>query len=135
MSARPDPQRFAPTDHLSSEAVAAFADDRLPPSARDRALKHLGQCRECMEELHVQRSARYALRHSGPIRMPGSLADKLAHLAENRVAMQGGEGSDPAAEQPRPVGQGTVGASVPPSRPGLWERLRTWFSHDPTGPR
>lgn len=83
MVAQPQPDEFAPTEHLSSEAVAAFADERLPTSARDRALKHLGQCPECMEALQVQRSARYALRHSGPIRMPGNLADRLAHIAEH----------------------------------------------------
>lgn len=76
----PRPRRFAPTEHLSSEAVAAFADDRLQGIARDRALRHLGMCPECLEAVHVQRSARYALRQSGPVRIPGDLADRLCHL-------------------------------------------------------
>ena len=121
MAAQPEPTNFAPTEHLSSEAVAAFADDRLPPTARDRALRHLGQCPECMDELHVQRSARYALRHSGPIRMPSTLAEKLAHLAEVE-----------RAEQDRTHGhQETVPSrmATPNSarRPSLGARLKSWF--------
>ena len=89
----PDPQHqsgparrarreFASTEHLSTEALAAFVADQLSPTARSRALRHLGQCAECMAEIQVQRSARFMLRHSGPIRMPGSLVERLAQLPE-----------------------------------------------------
>lgn len=113
MVAQPQPGEFAPTEHLSSEAVAAFADERLPTTARDRALKHLGQCPECMDALQVQRSARYALRHSGPIPMPGTLAERLAHIAEHTPHCDSAAGS---AE----IGQGRS-----PSGRSAWKRLKS----------
>lgn len=112
MVAQPQPGEFAPTEHLSSEAVAAFADERLPTTARDRALKHLGQCPECMEALQVQRSARYALRHSGPIRMPGTLAERLAHIAEQSPHCASSSAADERGrDEIRPR--------------GAWERLKS----------
>lgn len=113
MVAQPQPGEFAPTEHLSSEAVAAFADEQLPTAARDRALKHLGQCPECMEALQVQRSARYALRHSGPIRMPGTLAERLAHIAEESPHCRASGGS--AEKNP----------DEEPSGPSVWQRLKS----------
>lgn len=113
MVAQPHHGEFAPTEHLSSEAVAAFADERLPTAARDRALKHLGQCPECMDALQVQRSARYALRHSGPIRMPGNLAERLAHIAEESPQCGTAPGST------------DDGSQRPPSRQSAWQRLRS----------
>lgn len=117
MAAAPQPEpharRFAPTDHLSSEAVAAFADDRLAAGARDRALRHLGKCPECLEAVHIQRAARYALRQSGPVRMPGDLADRLAHLTGGEVG-----------------GVAWPGAARPDTaRPSTgWQRLLRWLS-------
>ena len=113
MVAQPQPGEFAPTEHLSSEAVAAFADERLPTAARDRALKHLGQCPECMDALQVQRSARYVLRHSGPIRMPGTLAERLAHIAEETPHCR-----QPSGPAERGQGQPTSGQSA-------WQRLKS----------
>lgn len=114
MVAQPQPGEFAPTEHLSSEAVAAFADEHLPTAARDRALKHLGQCPECMDALQVQRSARYALRHSGPIPMPGTLAERLAHIAEEPPHC--GKVSSSAEN-------GHGGSS---SGRSAWQRLKSW---------
>lgn len=113
MVAQPQPGEFAPTEHLSSEAVAAFADERLPTAARDRALKHLGQCPECMDALQVQRSARYALRHSGPIPMPGTLAERLAHIAEE----------SPRCSNSSDSAENVHGRS--PSGRSAWQRLKS----------
>lgn len=113
MVAQPQPGEFAPTEHLSSEAVAAFADERLPTAARDRALKHLGQCPECMDALQVQRSARYALRHSGPIPMPGTLAERLAHIAEESPRCSNSSDSAENVHGHSPSGQ------------SAWQRLKS----------
>lgn len=90
---QPQRREFAPTEHLSSEAVAAFAADQLAATARARALRHLGQCADCMAEVHEQRAARHALRNADPVPVPGSLAARLADLprqaALSRAVAQG----------------------------------------------
>ena len=63
--------------HLSDEAVAAFADGVLTGSARERAARHLGECRECAEAVRVQREATSVLRTAPAPALPTSLVDRL----------------------------------------------------------
>ncbi|AWH95796.1 anti-sigma factor family protein [Dietzia psychralcaliphila] len=95
--------RFLSTDHLSTEAAAAYVDGCLPPAGQVRADAHLGLCPQCRREVTEQQDARRALRGSGPIHMPGDLRERLRLL---------GEGGDP--ELPP--------APVPPSG-NRWSRL------------
>ena len=58
---------FSSTDHLGSEAVAAFVDGELAPIAARRAKRHLLACRE-----------------SGELRIPAELRRRLAALSEEQ---------------------------------------------------
>ena len=79
----PGHRRFTSTDHLSPEALAAFVDDALPTSGRQRARAHLDRCPQCRDEVREQEEVRRALRGSGPIRMPEELRTKLSVIAEH----------------------------------------------------
>lgn len=74
------PPRFAPTEHLASEAVVAYVDGELRMNAYLRAAQHLSQCPECVAEVEAQQQARIALRQSGPIAIPRGLHDSLSRI-------------------------------------------------------
>ncbi|MFN3339932.1 MAG: anti-sigma factor family protein [Dietzia sp.] len=74
--------RFLSTDHLSTEAAAAYVDGCLPPAGQVRADSHLALCPQCRREVTEQQDARRALRGSGPIHMPGDLRERLRLLGE-----------------------------------------------------
>lgn len=63
--------------HLSDEAVAAFADGVLRGHARDRASRHLAGCSECARAVRVQREAVLALRAAPAPQLPSGLLDRL----------------------------------------------------------
>ena len=98
--APPRPGAFLSTEHLSTEAVAAYVDDRLPPGGTHRAAEHLSVCTECAREVEAQRDARRALRGSGPIRMPEDLRERLSRLACEPDASAH---DAPAAREPGPL--------------------------------
>lgn len=75
-------RRFLSTDHLSTEAAAAYVDGRLPSTGQLRADAHLARCPECRREVADQRDARHALRGSGPIHMPRDLRDRLSSIGD-----------------------------------------------------
>lgn len=110
-------QRFLSTDHLSTEAAAAYVDGRLPQGGRNHADAHLEICAQCRSEIDDQREARRALRGSGPIRMPSDLRQRLRDL----------EGLDPTPDGAGPgPGQGYGwGAQAADShgQDSLWSRL------------
>lgn len=81
----PGERRFLSTDHLSTEAAAAYVDGRLPAAGQTRADTHLARCPQCRREIAHQRDARHALRDSGPIRMPQDLRDRLRLLGDGPV--------------------------------------------------
>jgi len=66
--------------HLSDEAVAAFADGVLSNSAQARASKHLTECAECAHSVAEQRAAMWALRAAPAPSLPGGLLDRLRSL-------------------------------------------------------
>jgi hypothetical protein len=66
-----------PVQHLSDEAVAAYADGVLGRTARMRAERHLAQCPECAYAVSVQREAVFALRDAPPPALPSGLLDRL----------------------------------------------------------
>jgi hypothetical protein len=74
------PRQFASTEHLSTEAVAAFADGELRMTAYLRAGRHMSLCPQCAAEVEAQRQARAALRDSCPIVVPSSLLGMLSEI-------------------------------------------------------
>lgn len=74
------PRQFGSTEHLSTEAVAAFVDGELRMTAHLRAAHHLSLCPECAWEVDAQRQARTALRDSCPVAMPSSLLGLLSQI-------------------------------------------------------
>lgn len=65
------------SQHLSDEAVAAFADGVLGGLARDRAARHVVGCAECRAAVRVQREAALALRTASAPQAPAELFDRL----------------------------------------------------------
>ncbi len=74
------PRQFGSTEHLSTEAVAAFVDGELRMTAHLRAAHHLSLCPECVSEVEAQRQARAALRDSCPIVVPSTLLGMLSQI-------------------------------------------------------
>jgi hypothetical protein len=68
--------------HLSDEAVAAFADGVLGGRARERAGKHVEECAECRTAVRVQREAALALRATPAPALPSELAARLCSLPQ-----------------------------------------------------
>lgn len=88
------PRRFGSTEHLSTEAIAAFVDGELRMNAHLRAAHHLSLCAECAAEVEHQDRARAALRDSHPIRIPSNLLGLLSQIPDSPV--------DEPAAQPLP---------------------------------
>ena len=65
------------SQHLSDEALAAFADGVLSGHARDRATRHAAGCPECTYAVAVQREAVWALRAAPAPPLPSGLLDRL----------------------------------------------------------
>lgn len=80
MSQVPERRQFGSTEHLASEAIAAYVDGELRMSAYLRAAHHLSMCPECAFEVESQQQARRALRGSGEVTMPLSLLGTLSRI-------------------------------------------------------
>jgi anti-sigma factor RsiW len=63
--------------HLSDEAITAFADGVLSRHARERAARHAAACPECAYAVAVQREAVWALRAAPAPALPVGLLDRL----------------------------------------------------------
>jgi hypothetical protein len=74
------PRQFGSTEHLSTEAIAAFVDNELRLTPHLRAASHLSLCPQCAAEVDAQRQARSALRESRPIAIPSSLLGQLSQI-------------------------------------------------------
>lgn len=74
------PREFGSTEHLSTEAIAAFVDGELRMSAHLRAGHHLSLCAQCAAEVDAQGQARAALRDSCPINIPTGLLGLLSQI-------------------------------------------------------
>jgi anti-sigma factor RsiW len=87
------PRRFGSTEHLSTEAIAAFVDGELRMTAHLRAGHHLSLCPQCAAEVDAQRQARSALRDSCQIAIPSALLGLLSQIPQENPAV------DAAAEE------------------------------------
>ncbi|MBF6285849.1 hypothetical protein [Nocardia cyriacigeorgica] len=72
--------RFRSTEHLASEAVAAYVDGELRMNAYLRAAQHISVCPECAAEVEAQQQARIALRRAAQISIPHGLHDSLTRI-------------------------------------------------------
>lgn len=70
---------FSSTEHLNPEAIAAYVDGELSPSAARRAAQHVTECEECRVEVNAQRGAAARLRKCDDVDMhaPESLMRRL----------------------------------------------------------
>ncbi len=67
-------------DHLGVDAVVAYSDGELSPTAFLRAAAHVGTCADCAAQVEAQTTARDLLRSaSGPV-MPDSLLSSLRSI-------------------------------------------------------
>jgi anti-sigma factor RsiW len=64
-------------DHLSLDAVVAFADGEMSLTAYQRAAAHISHCVSCAADVSEQTAASEYLRHARMPTMPGSLFDVL----------------------------------------------------------
>ena len=96
------PRRFGSTEHLSIEAIAAFADGELRMNAHLRAAHHLSLCAQCAAEVDDQLRARTALRDSHPICVPSALLGLLSQIphfpSENTPPLSGRVPDDDARD-------------------------------------
>lgn len=109
------PRRFGSTEHLASEAVAAYVDGELRMTAYLRAAEHLSICPECAAEVEAQQQARRALRaaaHRAP-QMPSSLLGALNNIP---MHLHGPPSTD---QGPLPGGSGGL-------LPESWPAARRW---------
>ncbi|BBX72523.1 RNA polymerase subunit sigma-70 [Mycobacterium shinjukuense] len=93
------PRRFRSTEHLSTEAIAAFVDGELRMNAYLRAAHHLSLCPQCAAEVDDHSRARAALRDSRPIRIPSALLGLLSEIPQAAP-----EGPAPLSGADRDVG-------------------------------
>jgi hypothetical protein len=73
-------RQFGSTEHLSTEAIAAFVDGELRMNAHLRAAHHLSLCGQCAGEVDAQKQARTALRDSCPVSIPSTLLGMLSQI-------------------------------------------------------
>ncbi|MBV9091260.1 MAG: RNA polymerase subunit sigma-70 [Mycobacteriaceae bacterium] len=92
------PRQFGSTEHLSTEAIAAFVDGELRMTAHLRAAHHLSLCPDCAAEVEAQSQARAALRDSCPIQVPSSLLGMLTQIPHSAEADTPGTHLDELAE-------------------------------------
>ena len=118
------PRQFGSTEHLSTEAVAAFVDGELRMNAHLRAAHHISLCPECAAEVDGHRRARAALRDSNPIRVPSTLLGLLSQIPHCPPDDDAGAPRDGQRETPRPPGS----AVPPPPQRGRPPTMRGRFA-------
>lgn len=126
-----------PAAHLLPDAVVAFVDGELGPTARDRAAAHIARCPVCAAETTEQRQARDAVAAAEAPRLPAGLMAALRAIPTDTDLPTGveqlavtPEGQVVAVQRPdraAALGSGTVlGASRPL---GTGNVLRTGGTH------
>lgn len=69
--------------HLTLEAVVAYVDGELAAGPQERAVRHLGRCAACTDEVTEQRRARSALRGADAPTLPPSLMTTLRSIPQD----------------------------------------------------
>jgi hypothetical protein len=120
------PRQFSSTEHLASEAVAAYVDGELQMNAYLRAAQHLSLCPECAASVDAQQHVRGALRRASEISMPSSLLGLLSQIPTCTPPV--GEDDDPAKAVDRDVQfgrrRGYISSMVTSYSLSTWRRRR-----------
>ena len=116
-----------PDVHLAEEALAAYVDGVLSPSADDRAERHLRGCAECRAAVEAQREAKALMAAAPDPELPAGL---LAKLLDVPMTADLGGGDWVLAVAGDEFGWAT-GLAERPEDPRLVERTR---SAAPSGP-
>ncbi|MCZ4552908.1 MULTISPECIES: hypothetical protein [Mycobacteriales] len=95
-------RKFLSTEHLATEAVAAYVDGELRMNAYMRASQHLQACSQCRAEVEAQSAARAALRRSGEVNMPAGLLGELSQIPTREIDIRMADGG---ARDDRRVGE------------------------------
>ena len=69
-----------PVDHLTLDAVVAYADGEMSMVSYQRAAAHIGLCPQCDAEVRAQLTARSWLRTAQAPAMPTALLDALRSI-------------------------------------------------------
>ncbi len=69
-----------PEQHLALDALVAFVDGELTPTAYDRAASHLARCPSCAADATAQRQARSAVRRAAPPSMSPQFLQSLQSI-------------------------------------------------------
>lgn len=112
---------FAPTDHLATEAVAAYVDGELRMNAHLRAARHIAACAECAAEVDAQAAARTALRGCADITMPLGLLGALADIPSREIDLRSALERSRDTDRRNPDRGGPLSApGFPVHRPSRW---------------
>lgn len=130
--AGPGDRRFAPTEHLAPEAVAAFVDGELGMTAHMRATHHLALCPECVAAVDAQTAARARLRSSGTVSIPTGLLGQLSQIPTREFDMREQAARDMRDQAARARGQ--AGAHGDPALPDEAVRGRAGEGRRADGP-
>ncbi|GAY13223.1 zf-HC2 domain-containing protein [Pseudonocardia sp. N23] len=69
-------------DHLTLDAIVAYADGELAAGAHARAAMHVAHCSECADEVVAQDQTRLLLSSSSAPAMPSSLLSSLCNIPQ-----------------------------------------------------
>lgn len=72
-----------PEQHLLPDAVVAFVDGELSPTAHDRAAAHLARCPFCAAEAATQRQARSMMKAASAPSVPAGLLASLMSIPQD----------------------------------------------------
>jgi hypothetical protein len=72
-----------PEQHLLPDAVVAFVDGELSPTAHDRAAAHLARCPFCAAEAATQRQARSMMKAASAPCAPAGLLASLMNIPQD----------------------------------------------------
>ena len=117
--------RFHSTEHLASEAVAAYVDGELRMNPYLRAAQHISACPECAAEVEAQQQARIALRHATQVSIPTGLHDSLSRipLAEPPIGSPTGNSiANPRSQAPLGFSGQSFSATFESFRWSSWRR-------------
>ncbi len=99
---------MGPIDHLTLDAVVAYADGEMSMVSYQRAAAHVARCPQCEGEVRAQTVARSWLRSAQAPAMPTSLLDSLRSIpvalpAADSDGHRGGPDRPRTAEFGRPA--------------------------------
>ncbi len=88
---------LGPIDHLTLDAIVAYADGEMSMVSYQRAAAHVARCPQCDAEVRAQMTARSWLRSAEAPAMPASLLDTLRSIP---VALPSPPSEPPGVEPP-----------------------------------